>query len=261
MVGAAMHQRFLTEGKPGVTMRARRELLDVVERRPADDGVLPQHDRAAHRDDRQPDARCTIPFVPSKQLPRLEPLPAPIEPQAWHFRQSIDYSITANCAVLDFASRYKEQFLYNIYRMGRDQIERGSARSLDDLERRHDALAGGDERRRRRRPGGGRRRGTATDAAAATAAARTDAAAAAAVDAVQPAPTTRAEGSGAARSARLHHSVEPARLPDRDEVHQHAASRPASTIAAGDRAVHRRRQELSGRLVRREDGAGVPRRT
>ena len=29
---------------------ARRELLDVVERRPADDGVLPQHDRPAHRE-------------------------------------------------------------------------------------------------------------------------------------------------------------------------------------------------------------------
>ena len=28
----------------------------MVERRPADDGVLPQHDRPAHRDDRQPDA-------------------------------------------------------------------------------------------------------------------------------------------------------------------------------------------------------------
>ena len=34
----------------------RRELLDVVERRPAHDGLLPQHDRPADRDDRQPDA-------------------------------------------------------------------------------------------------------------------------------------------------------------------------------------------------------------
>ena len=33
-----------------------RELLDLVERRPAHDGVLPQHDRPADRDDRQPDA-------------------------------------------------------------------------------------------------------------------------------------------------------------------------------------------------------------
>ena len=32
------------------------ELLDLVERRPADDGLLPQHDRPADRDDRQSDA-------------------------------------------------------------------------------------------------------------------------------------------------------------------------------------------------------------
>jgi hypothetical protein len=53
-------------------------------------------------------------------------LPAPIAPQEWKFRRSIDYSVTANYAVLDLASRYKDQFLYNIYRMGANQIERGS---------------------------------------------------------------------------------------------------------------------------------------
>ena len=37
-------------------MRTRSDVLDVVERRPADDGVLSQSDRTAHRDDRQPDA-------------------------------------------------------------------------------------------------------------------------------------------------------------------------------------------------------------
>jgi hypothetical protein len=38
----------------------------------------------------------------------------------------VDYSVTANYAVLDVASRYRETFLYNIYRMGRNSIERGS---------------------------------------------------------------------------------------------------------------------------------------
>ena len=56
LVGAAMHARFAAEGKPGVTMRTRIELLDVVERRPADDGVLPQPDWAAHGNHRRPDA-------------------------------------------------------------------------------------------------------------------------------------------------------------------------------------------------------------
>jgi len=50
----------------------------------------------------------------------------PIAPQQWHFRQSIDYSITANRAVLDFASRYREVNLYRIYSMGRDETQWGN---------------------------------------------------------------------------------------------------------------------------------------
>src|SRR4029079_10318178 len=75
-----------------------------------------------------PRARLPRPQTPrpaARPLPRAD-LPAPIEPQEWHFRQSIDYSVTANYAVLDLASRYKDQFLYNIYKMGSNQIARGS---------------------------------------------------------------------------------------------------------------------------------------
>jgi hypothetical protein len=53
-------------------------------------------------------------------------LPYPITPQKWHFRQSIEYSLTANRAVLDVASRHREQFLFNIFLMGKRSIERGS---------------------------------------------------------------------------------------------------------------------------------------
>ena len=49
-----------------------------------------------------------------------------LAPQPWHYRQSIEYELTANWAVLDLASRYREQFLFNIYRMGKNSIERGS---------------------------------------------------------------------------------------------------------------------------------------
>ena len=65
-----------------------------------------------------------IPFRPERQLPSSD-LPYPIEPQTWHMRQSIEYSLTANRAVLDVAARYREQFLFNIWRMGRNSIERG----------------------------------------------------------------------------------------------------------------------------------------
>jgi hypothetical protein len=66
-----------------------------------------------------------IPFVPGKQLPTADS-PFPIGPQTWHFRQSVEYSLTANRAVLDYASRNKDRLLFNIYRMGRNSIERGS---------------------------------------------------------------------------------------------------------------------------------------
>jgi hypothetical protein len=65
-----------------------------------------------------------IPLVLQRQLPTSD-LTFPILPQRWHFRQSIDYSITANRAVLDVASRYRETVLFNAYQMARNSITRG----------------------------------------------------------------------------------------------------------------------------------------
>ena len=66
-----------------------------------------------------------------------------------------------------------------------------------------------------------------------------------------------ADVEGAARSARLHHSVRPAGLRHGDEVREHA-DQDRHHRHARDGAVHGRRQDLSGELVRREDRAGVP---
>jgi hypothetical protein len=66
-----------------------------------------------------------IPFVMQRLLPTSD-MPYPVGPrEEWHFRQSVDYSIAANRGVLDIASRMKENFLFNIYRMGKNSIERG----------------------------------------------------------------------------------------------------------------------------------------
>ena len=124
LVGAAMHHRFLQEGKPGFTMRSGASystwwngglrttayFQNII-------GLLTEIIGNP--------TPMQIPAIASQILPRGD-LPAPIAPQEWHFRQSIDYSVTANYAVLDLASRYKDQFLYNIYKMGANQIERGS---------------------------------------------------------------------------------------------------------------------------------------
>ena len=66
-----------------------------------------------------------IPLVIERQIPNRD-LPYPIAPQEWRFRQSVDYSISFNRAVIDYAARNREHLLYNIYAMGQRAIERGS---------------------------------------------------------------------------------------------------------------------------------------
>jgi len=66
-----------------------------------------------------------IPLVPTRLIPNLS-TPNPVIPQEWHFRQSIDYSVSLNYAVLNYAVNQKEQLLYGIYKMGKNSIENGS---------------------------------------------------------------------------------------------------------------------------------------
>jgi Zinc carboxypeptidase len=124
LVGAAMHNRFVAEGKPGATLRKGANYstwwnggLRTTVYFHNMIGLLTE--TIGHP------TPMEIPFVPQRQLASPD-LPFPIAPQKWHFRQSIDYSVTANRAVIDVASRHREQFLYNIYLMGKRSIARGS---------------------------------------------------------------------------------------------------------------------------------------
>ena len=66
-----------------------------------------------------------VPLVPNRLIPNGN-TPFPITPQKWHFRQSIDYSLSLNYATLDYAARHSDQLLFNSYRMGKNSIDRGS---------------------------------------------------------------------------------------------------------------------------------------
>jgi hypothetical protein len=66
-----------------------------------------------------------IPLVPQRLIPDGS-TPFPVMPQKWLFRQSIDYSVSMNYAVLNYAIRYRDELLFNMYRMGKNSIERGS---------------------------------------------------------------------------------------------------------------------------------------
>ena len=124
LVAASMHSRFEAEGKPGVTMRSGSTYSTWwnggLRTTPYFHNMIGLLTETIGNPTPQ-----VIPFIPDQQLPRAD-LPYPIAPQPWHFRQSIDYSVTANRAVLDIASRERENLLFNSWRMARNSIERGS---------------------------------------------------------------------------------------------------------------------------------------
>ena len=122
-VGAAMINRLNEEGKPGYTERSGSSystwyngglrtttyfhnmiglLTEII------GGPTPS----------------TIPLVPQRLIPNGA-TPFPVTPQKWLFRNSIDYCISLNYAVLNYAQRYHDELLYNIYKMGKNSIERG----------------------------------------------------------------------------------------------------------------------------------------
>lgn len=71
----------------------------------------------------------SIPLYLNRILPNGDS-PNPIHPQQWNFRKSIDYSVTLNMAVLNYAARNKRDLLYNIYKMGSNSIRKGKEPNL-----------------------------------------------------------------------------------------------------------------------------------
>ena len=175
-------------------------------------------------------------------------------------RQSIEYSMTANRAILDYASRYRERVLYNIYQMGRDEIQWGSedhwtftphemARVQDGTRRarRDDAPARFRARRRRSRRaaaagggGGGGRRGGA-----------------AAADAGE-SPLYAALTTPELRDPRGF--IIPSDQPDFGTATKfvNTLMKTGITIQRATAPFTVERQVVSGQLLRRQDGAGVP---
>ncbi len=124
LVSAAIHSRYLAEGKPGAgsremasystwwegCLRCGTYFHNAI-------GILTEINGSP--------TPMEITFIPENQLARND-LPYPIAPQEWHFRQAIEYIQSANLAILDVASKYREDFLFNRYLMGRNSIAKGS---------------------------------------------------------------------------------------------------------------------------------------
>ncbi len=137
-LGMAMHTRLAAENKPGATMKTGGSY----------DGwwngglrsTAAFHNIIALLTEMIGNPTpMRVPLVMQRQLPNSD-LAFPVAPQEWHFRQSVEYSLTCNRAVLDYASRMRENLLFNIYRMGRNSIERGSRDSWTPSPKRYAAV-------------------------------------------------------------------------------------------------------------------------
>lgn len=123
-LGAAMHTRLNVEGKPGYTqrggsgystwwnggLRTSTYFHNMV-------GILTEIIGSPNP--------SSVPVVLRRLVPSGD-TPHPVLPQKWHFRQSIDYSVSLNYAVMKYAARHADEMLFNMYRMGRNSIEKGS---------------------------------------------------------------------------------------------------------------------------------------
>lgn len=123
-VGSAMNSRLNREGKPGYTQRSGTEFstwwnggLRTATYFHNMIGLLTEIIGNP--------TPSTIPLVPERLIPSSA-TPFPVMPQPWHFRQSIDYSVSLNYAVLNYAARNSDELLYNMYQMGKNSIDRGS---------------------------------------------------------------------------------------------------------------------------------------
>lgn len=123
MVGMAMHTRFVGEGKPGAVMRNTASYqtwwnggLRTTAYFHNMVGILTETFGSPNP--------SRINFSANRMVPSTDN-PFPIEPQEWRFAQSLEYELTANYAILDYASRYRTQLLNNVYTMARNSIEKG----------------------------------------------------------------------------------------------------------------------------------------
>jgi hypothetical protein len=124
LVGAAMHSRMIAAGLPGTAMKGAANYstwfngaMRTVSYFHNAVGLLTEIIGNP--------TPMEIPLVLERQLPNGNE-PFPVAPGPWHYRQSIDYAMEYSRAVFDVASRYRETFLFNRYRMGKNSIERGS---------------------------------------------------------------------------------------------------------------------------------------
>jgi hypothetical protein len=124
MVGSAIHTRLAAEGKPGAVMRTGAPYSTWFNGGIRTTSYFHNQIGILTETIGNP-TPVEIPFVLDMQLPRAD-VPNPIQPGPFKFRTAIEYSITNNFAILDIASKRHEDFLFNMYKMGKNAIDLGN---------------------------------------------------------------------------------------------------------------------------------------
>jgi hypothetical protein len=131
-VGAAMARRFSREGKAGVVSRIQYDTWWNGGMRSA-----PYfHNMVGILTEAQHSSATPATYDP-KRFPRtfangestLEPstfYPHPWRGGEWHLRDTCEYMVTGSMAVLDIGAKRRQEWLYDIYQMGRDSIRAGA---------------------------------------------------------------------------------------------------------------------------------------
>jgi hypothetical protein len=123
-IGIALHSRLAAEGKPGATARSGGPYDGWWNGGIRNTAAF--HNTIAILTEMIGNPTpMRVPLVMSRQLPNSD-LTFPVPPQEWRFKQSVEYSISCNLAVLDMAAKMRENFLFNRYVMGKNSIDRGN---------------------------------------------------------------------------------------------------------------------------------------
>ena len=124
MVGAAIHTRLAAENKPGAVMRTGAPYSTWFNGGIRTTSYFHNQIGILTESIGNP-TPVEIPFVLDMQLPRAD-VPYPIQPRTFYFKEAIEYSVTNNYAILDIASKRHEDFLYNMYKMAKNAIDKGN---------------------------------------------------------------------------------------------------------------------------------------
>ncbi|HXT70810.1 MAG TPA: M14 metallopeptidase family protein [Vicinamibacterales bacterium] len=150
-IGIALHSRLAAENKPGATARSGGP-YDGWWNGGIRNTAAFHNTIAILTEMIGTPTPMRVPLVMDRQVPNSD-LTFPVPPQEWHFRKSIDYSVSCNLAILDMAAKMGENFLYNRYVMGRNSIDRGNTDTWTPAPHRYNRIVA--EVRATPGPGGG----------------------------------------------------------------------------------------------------------